>query len=52
MIPALGRQWQADVYEFVANLVYEAIPGSQVSVTQRDPVLRLESIHYTVVSIS
>ena len=38
LIPALGRQRQADLCEFKASLVYEASSRTARPVSQRNPV--------------
>ena len=43
LIPALGRQRQADLYEFEASLVYRASSRTARSVTQRNPALKKET---------
>ena len=40
LILALGRQRQADLYEFKASLVYRASSNTGSKATQRNPVLK------------
>ena len=40
LVPALGRQRQADLYEFNASLVYRASSRRAKAVTQRSPILK------------
>ena len=53
LIPALGRQRKADLYEFEVSLVYKV---SSRTVTQRNPVLKSQiytvSIYTVVVMLA
>ena len=40
LIPALGRQKQADLFKFEASLVYRASDRTGSKATQRNPVLK------------